>query len=211
MADAEGIDYNQEGGGRATAHPRAVGSPLPRGGVHRSAYADMDQNSDPLGPATPGRSLVSSSAPPEPSESSGVQRALNALRGAVPFMQRLLPLLDGNIVGAVAGVLAHQSQKPAPPVSLAPVQESISELQLQHRELQDRVGEQNISIQRVEDQLQMVREATDRNTLEQQELMEDLKAVGHKMNMIALIALGLLAVSVVLNLVLYLHIQRVLP
>jgi hypothetical protein len=57
----------------------------------------------------------------------------------------------------------------------------------------------------------MVREATDRNTLEQQELMEDLKSVGHKVNMIALVALGLLAVSVLLNLVLYLHIQRVLP
>ena len=57
----------------------------------------------------------------------------------------------------------------------------------------------------------MVREATDRNTLEQQELMEDLKAMGKKVNVIALVALGLLAVSVVLNLVLYLHIQRVLP
>jgi hypothetical protein len=56
-----------------------------------------------------------------------------------------------------------------------------------------------------------VREATDRNTLEQQELLEDLKTVGNKVNVVAIIALGLLVVAVVLNLVLYLHIQRVLP
>jgi hypothetical protein len=59
--------------------------------------------------------------------------------------------------------------------------------------------------------LEMVREATDRNTLEQQELLEDLKAVGNKVNLFAMIALGLLGLSVLLNIVLYLHIMRVLP
>jgi hypothetical protein len=57
----------------------------------------------------------------------------------------------------------------------------------------------------------MVREATDRNTLEQQELLEDLKVVGNKVNLFAMIAMGLLALSVLLNIVLYLHILRVLP
>ena len=73
------------------------------------------------------------------------------------------------------------------------------------------MGEQNSSLKRVEDQLEMVREATDRNTLEQQELLEDLKTVGNKVNTFALFALGLLAVSIVLNVLLYLHIRRVLP
>jgi len=59
--------------------------------------------------------------------------------------------------------------------------------------------------------LEMVREATDRNTLEQQELLEDLKAFGNKVNMFAIFALGLLAVSILLNVILFLHIQRVLP
>jgi len=59
--------------------------------------------------------------------------------------------------------------------------------------------------------LEMVREATDRNTLEQQELLEDLKTVSNKVNTFAFVALVLLAVSVVLNIVLYLHIRRVLP
>jgi len=71
--------------------------------------------------------------------------------------------------------------------------------------------EQNTSLKKVEDQLEMVREATDRNTLEQQELIEDLKAVTGKVNLFALLLLSLLVISVLLNLFLFLHIQRVLP
>jgi hypothetical protein len=57
----------------------------------------------------------------------------------------------------------------------------------------------------------MVREATDRNTLEQQELLEDLKGVGKKVNLFALFSLALLAVSILINVILYLRIQRILP
>ncbi len=57
----------------------------------------------------------------------------------------------------------------------------------------------------------MVREATDRNTLEQQELIEDLKTMSSRMNRLALIFLVLLVISVLVNLSLFLHIQRVLP
>ena len=71
--------------------------------------------------------------------------------------------------------------------------------------------EQNNSLKRVEDQLEMVREATDRNTLEQQELLEDLKTFGNKVKAVAFIALGLVAIGFLLNLMLFLHIQRVLP
>jgi hypothetical protein len=66
-------------------------------------------------------------------------------------------------------------------------------------------------LKRVEDQLEMVREATDRNTLEQQELLEDLKSTGKKVNLVAAIVIGLLAISLLVNIALYMHIQRVLP
>jgi Flp pilus assembly protein TadB len=89
--------------------------------------------------------------------------------------------------------------------------DSLAELQTQQLDLRNHVAEQNTSIKRVEDQLELVREATDRNTLEQQELLEDLKGIGNKVNVYALVALALLVVSVLLNVILYLHIQRVLP
>jgi hypothetical protein len=144
---------------------------------------------------------------------STVQRTVNALRAALPFVQRLLPLLDGNVVATVTNLLTPhpQSSKPSPPVNLAPVEDGLAELQTQHRELRNTVVEQTTSLKRVEDQLEMVREATDRNTLEQQELLEDLKTVGGKVNLFAILALALLAVSIILNVILYLHIQRVLP
>jgi hypothetical protein len=57
----------------------------------------------------------------------------------------------------------------------------------------------------------MVREATDRNTLEQQELIEDLKTMGSRVNLFALSFLVLLVLSILLNIALFLHISRVLP
>ncbi|MFP5250575.1 MAG: hypothetical protein ACLGP3_12200, partial [Acidobacteriota bacterium] len=100
---------------------------------------------------------------------------------------------------------------PAPQINLAPLEESVAELQSQQGEFHHLLADQNTSLKRVEDQLEMVREATDRNTLEQQELMEDLRAVGTKVNWFALAALALLLSSVILNVILYLHIQHVLP
>jgi hypothetical protein len=73
------------------------------------------------------------------------------------------------------------------------------------------VTEQNTTLKRVEDQLEMVREATDRNTLEQQELLEDLKAFGNKVKVVAIVALVLAAVGFFMTLALFLHIQKVLP
>lgn len=199
-------------------HPRAVGSPLPRGSVRRPLHAPRETEGRHLAPP-PGRALSNpssvrppASAPsPESDQPSNVQRAVNALRTVLPFVQSVLPLLDGKIATAVANVLTQRPPSPAPHVNLAPLEESVAELQIQQGEFHQQLIEQNTSLKRVEDQLEMVREATDRNTLEQQELMEDLRAVGNKVNWFALAALALLLASVILNVVLYLHIQHVLP
>jgi hypothetical protein len=138
---------------------------------------------------------------------------MNAFRTVMPLVQRLLPLLEGNVLTAISNVLAPRPQAPPPPpkVDLTPFQDSLAELQTQHRGLRDQVMEQNASLKRVEDQLEMVREATDRNTLEQQELLEDLKIFSGKVKVIAVIGIGVLVIGFVLNLILFLHIQRVLP
>jgi hypothetical protein len=133
---------------------------------------------------------------------------------ALPLVQRILPLLDGNLATTVSNILsppAPPAPPPAPQLNLAPIQKGLSDLQIQHRELREQFAEHNSSLKRVEDQLEMVREATDRNTLEQQELVEDLKSIGNKVNLVALIAIGLLAFSILVNLLLYMHIQRDLP
>lgn len=210
--------------------PRAVGSPLPTGSAMASATSSQAQHPSPRAtslaqpdkPLALGRGLPLSEAtisqlPSDSELPSGVQKVINAVRATLPFIQRILPLLDGNIGTAVSNLMAppaqltHRPAPPQPPVDLAPLEEGISSLQTQHRELRTQIVEQNTSLKRVEDQLEMVREATDRNTLEQQELLEDLKSVGHKVNIFAMVALVLLVASVMVNVILYLHIKRVLP
>ena len=104
-----------------------------------------------------------------------------------------------------------QQQVPAPKVDLVPLQEGLTELQMQHRDLREQVIEQNTSIKRVADQLELVREATDRNTLEQQELLEDLKAFSGKVKIVAIAGIGLLAAGFILEMLMFFHLQRVLP
>ena len=141
-----------------------------------------------------------------------MNRAMGALKQAMPFVQKLLPLIDGNFATAVVNLLASRPHTPpTPAVDLLPVQNQVSDLQMQQVDLRNQVVEQNASIKRVEDQLEMVREATDRNTLEQQELIEDLKAVGNKVNLLAWLLFLMLLISVLLNLALFLHINRVFP
>ena len=208
MSEAQVFGINEPGRRAAGAEqPRVVGAPLPVGNGDR---APADEEAPSVRAAVPpGRALTN----PSPQQGSGVDRAMGLLRMAVPFVQKLLPLLDGNFASVVSSVFTPHPQpvQQHPPVDLEPIENDLSELKSHHRELRVQVAEQNTSLKRVEDQLEMVREATDRNTLEQQELMEDLKTVGNKVNVFAVFALLLLAVSILINVMLYLHIRRVLP
>jgi hypothetical protein len=200
---------NREPGGRVIGSP-LPGSPLPTGAgaapvhdLHRAA-------------APPGRALSTATPPPASAPSpaddpSGIQRAMGILKQAAPFVARLLPLIDGNFTGAISNLFLARPHAPSAPVDLTPVHNQLSEMQLQHNDLRSTVQEQTTSLKRVEDQLELVREATDRNTLEQQELIEDLKAVGHKVSLVAVGFSILLVLSVVMNVVLYMYIKRLLP
>lgn len=209
---------------------RAFGAPLPVGGGGYAAESETGygrpRESAPAAPQhEEPQEAAADEAPQAPIAGlpAGVQRFLSS---ALPLVQKLLPLFDGHVATAVSNLMtptapaAPKNQGQAmpqqvvvrgPQVDLMPLEEGIHELQLQHGELRERMMEQNASIKRVEDQLDLVREATDRNTLEQQELFDDLKSVGTKVNVIALILLLLLMVSVTVNVLLFMHLNRVLP
>jgi len=194
-------------------HLRVVGALFATGPVPPAQQPPLRRDALRPAAAPPStRALANVPPPPPPGKLSGMDRALGALRHVLPLVQRVLPLLDGNIGTAVSNILSPHSNAPTPPpVNLAPIQDGLADLRVQHRVLRDQVAEQNSSLKRVGDQLQQVREATDRNTLEQQELLQDLKSVGNKVNIFAFIALALLGISVVLNVVLYLQIRHMIP
>jgi hypothetical protein len=162
-------------------------------------------------PAPPSASQLSgSSASGEPPR-SGFQRALDAVRSAIPVVQKLLPLIDGNFATAMSALMAPQNH-PAPhvEVDLEPVERGLAEVSKSNRELRTQVQEQGTTLKRVEDQLERVREATDRNTLEQQELVEDLRAVGSRISTLAIIGVILLLLSLGLNGYLIFELQHIL-
>jgi hypothetical protein len=134
------------------------------------------------------------------------------VRSAIPMVQKLLPLIDGNFATAVGALMAPQHH-PAPPpvqVDLEPVERGLAEVRNSNRELRTQVAEQGATLKRVEDQLDRVREATDRNTLEQQELVEDLRTVGSRISTFAIIGLVLLLISLGLNGYLIYQLQHIL-
>jgi hypothetical protein len=183
----------------------------------RSAAAPLSMDARiPARPQSLPERVQAQSPEPTPKPTGGLERAAGLLRTALPFVQRFLPLVEGPLGAVVSSVLASHAAKPSAPTSLAagnlaPIQKGLARLEEQHQTLCEQVATQNSSLRRVEDRLESVREATDRNTLEQQELMEDLKAVGRKVNVVTVILGGMLLVSILLNLVLYLHLERVLP
>jgi hypothetical protein len=203
--------------------PAPVQAPAP---VHHApapaATPAPVQNASPSAPtaAPQERPRALQNRPSEPQ--SPFQRAASMIRQALPIVQKLLPLLDGNVSTVLSSILnPPPPPQPAPPaalvpaapaqVDLTPLKEHIAELQTLHQDMREQMYEQSNSLKRVEDHLELVREATDRNTLEQQELIEDLKSMGSKVNVVAAIAIGLLAISLLVNMALYMHIQKVLP
>jgi hypothetical protein len=192
-------------------HVRAVGAPLSMGASSRQPQPAPQGNSLRFtSTPAPGRSLPA----PAPDDASGMQRAVNAFRSVMPIVQKILPLLDGNFGTAVANLIAPRPHvQPALPqkVDLTQLEEGLTRLQSQQLGLREQVVEQNTALKRVEDQLQHVREATDRNTLEQQELLEDLKAFSGKVKVVAILGMGLLAAGFLLELMMFFHLQKVLP
>src|SRR5208283_2055344 len=137
---------------RAVPHaPRAVGSPLSTGASSHQQQPSGQGSINRLNSAPAASRALSGAAPaPQPAEdSSGMQRVVNVVRMAIPLVQRLLPLIDGNIVTAVANVIAPRprAQLAPPPVkvNLAPLEEGLANLQAQQRGLREQVIEQNAS------------------------------------------------------------------
>jgi len=191
------------------------GNPAPnREAPSKGPGDDGHLSETPVRSPRPNPALIASAEPSSLGLSSGVQRKMAVLQTALPFVESLLLLFDGKQGKAVSGLSTQRQPPPpavllSPPVDLAPIKESLAKLKIQDRELRDQIAEQNTSVKRIEDHLDRVREATDRNTLEQQELIEDLKGAGHKATFISLIGLGLLAASVAINLALYLQLLPV--
>jgi hypothetical protein len=116
-------------------------------------------------------------------------------------MQKLLPLLDGNVASVVANLLAPRLLSPQ--VDLHPIEAGVARLREDLAAIQARNAEHDASFKRVGDQLETMKEALESAALEQQEVMHQVGRVQKRVLVFSLVGLSLLAISVALDVVLF--------
>jgi hypothetical protein len=147
---------------------------------------------------------------------TGFERAMGAFRTVLPLVQRLLPLLDGNVGTSVANLISPpRVLAPQPPVDLSPLVESLDEMRAEiradHVTLIDHILEQNKALKRFEAQVEMVREDADHQAQQQQQIANDIALLQNKGRFVVPVFLGLLALSLAVNTLLLLHVFHILP
>ena len=145
----------------------------------------------------------------QPGRNSFFQQSLGALRMALPLMQKMLPLLEGNVATVVSNLMAPSPQ--GHPPDLTPLANALTKMHEEIAELRNGTAEQGALLKRVGDQVDLVKDAADRIALEQHEIVEDLHSLRKKVSVFAWLGLVLLVASIVLNVVLLLRVERLLP
>ncbi len=151
--------------------------------------------------------------PPQRAEkrepSAGLQRTASAIRTMVPLLQKLLPLLDGNVASAVANLLLSRPSS-VPAVDLEPLETALMRVRGDLAVMQDKSIQQQSALKRIDDQLGMVKEALERAALEQKEAAEELSQTRRSVRVFAVLGAVLLVISIGLNATLFLYMRGIL-
>jgi hypothetical protein len=187
------------------------------GSLHRADEKPTPPNSSPQGkgkeakPASrtveitpPAKALTRQGARPQ--KPSGFGRAVGAVRAALPYVQKLLPLLDGNVAFAAANFLAPQGQH----VDLVPLESAVGRLQAEQRTQRGQILDQRASLQQVENELATVKAVTEQNAAHQRELAEHLLVTSRKLSRFTWIIIGLLTLSIAFNILVLVRMAYIL-
>jgi hypothetical protein len=126
---------------------------------------------------------------------------LDVLKTAIVVAQKMLPLIEGNVGQTVSNFLSFGAPPPASSRDMAAVEDRLTRLHVTHQALSEKVSEQKEAMVQIADKIEQLKDATNRNTLEQQELIEDAQALRRKLFVAGSIVIGLLIVSVALNVI----------
>jgi tetrahydromethanopterin S-methyltransferase subunit G len=109
-------------------------------------------------------------------------RLLLQLRVLLPYITRLMPLVEGSSASPVSQEVRH----------------GMAELQGSHRDLRLQMQDHAIQLKRVEEQLTRLRETSERNDYERTELAQDVKSIGKLLHVIFGTVVGLLLILIVM-------------
>jgi len=209
MIDALGPELPDSHG--PNAPPREVGA------LHRSNEKPSPANPPSQGKgeeAKPASRTVSITPPAKaltrqgsrPQKPSGFGRAVGVVRAALPVVQKLLPLLEGNIAFAAANFLAPQGQH----VDLVPLESAVGRLQAEQRTQRGQIIDQKILLEQVETELATVKAVTEQNAAHQRELAEHLLVTSKKLSRFTWIIVGLLTLSIAFNILILVRMAYIL-
>jgi hypothetical protein len=197
-----GFDLNEPGlpaqkpidvprsGGEAPTPPAELSGPI------------VPRDSERGGRRTARNGQVAAGNPARGAKPSNFRRAMGAVRAVLPTVQKLLPLLEGNIAWTAANFLAPSGQSS---VDLTPVKDAINKIHADQVAMRGHVAEYDTAFSRIEDQLKTVTDALERNANEQKDLSEDINRLRSRTSTILWIVFGLLIVSIATNVFFYLQ------
>jgi hypothetical protein len=120
---------------------------------------------------------------PKSSEENAMWKALLQIKAVLPYVSRLLPLLDLGMGHAQSSGATHE------------LRENVTALQATQRDLRVSVQDQTLQLKRVEENLTRMREVSEKNAFEHAELVEDVKSIG---NLVRVVGAGLAILLIVL-------------
>jgi hypothetical protein len=139
------------------------------------------------------RPVSTALARPIPPKPSKLERAMSVAKTVLPLVGKMLPLLEGNVVGAASNLFANRQMQE---VDLKPLEESISRLQSDHRALAFHSNEQKRAIQRLEDDFAALQESVQKHAADQAELIEHVAKLAKRTSSFMRLVTILLVVSI---------------
>ena len=183
------------------AEPQAPTQPKPEI-AHEEVRTDREE------PAKAAMSLARALTPqkPRPEKPGAFTRVIGAARVVLPIMQKMLPLLEGNVASAAANLLAPSSR----PVDLEPVRAAIGKLQTEQRILRGQVADQKTALNSIGEELAIIKEGIDRNTSEIRELAEAHLNLRRKLTRVVWMIFILLVLSIAFTTVVCIRLAYIL-
>lgn len=146
-------------------------------------------------------------ARPVPPKPGKLERAIGVARTVLPLVGNLLPLLEGNVVGAATNLIANRQGQE---VNLKPLEEAIAGLQSDQRALTFHTTEQKRALRHLEDEFAAVQEAVQKQAADQAELAEQVVKLTKRMSSFIRWTTILLIVSILFTTLLVIRIAYIL-
>lgn len=158
----------------------------------------------PVAAPKPAPTALARPASPKPTT---FERAMSVAKTVLPYVGKMLPLLEGNFVSAATNLLAN---RPMQDVDLKPLADSIARIQADQRALAFHTTEQKRAIQRLEDDFAAVQEAVQKNAADQAELVEHVAKLAKRTSSFMRLVIVLLVASILFTALLCVRIAYII-